>query len=69
MVYFTEVWPTEHYLTEHQKDVPWADVVGIIASTKNPRKKDNNFEIETSRYYILFRLENKIIYVINAKRK
>jgi hypothetical protein len=69
MVYFTKIQPTEHYLTEHEKDVPWDEVVEIIFSTKNPRKKENKFEIETNKYYVLFKVENNILFVINAKRR
>ena len=46
MVYFTDIQPTTHYLKEHAKDVPWDKVVEIIFSIKNPRKKDDKFEIE-----------------------
>jgi hypothetical protein len=69
MVYFTSIQPTEHYLTEHQKDVSWDKVVEIIFSTKNPRKKEDKFEIENGEYYLLFKIENNILFVINAKRK
>jgi hypothetical protein len=69
MVYFTEIQPTEHYLTEHEKDVPWDKVVEIIFSIKNPRKKEDKFEIETDKYYVLFKVENNILFVINAKRR
>ncbi len=69
MVYFTEIEPTEHYLEEHEEDVPWDKVVEIIFSTKNPRKKDDKFEIEKNGYYILFEIKNHILYVINAKKQ
>lgn len=69
MVYFTDIQPTEHYAEEHEKDVPWDKVVEIILTTKNPRKKDDKFEIETEKYYILFKIENNILYIINAKKK
>ena len=68
MVYFTEIQPTNHYLEEHEKEVPWDKVVEIIFSTKNPRKKGNKFEIEQGGYYILFEIKNNILYVINAKK-
>ena len=68
MVYFTDIQPTEHYLEEHEKDVPWDKVVEIIFKTKNPRKKEDKFEIEQDGYYILFKIENNILYVINAKK-
>jgi len=69
MVYFTQICPTEHYQNEHEKDVPWHEVIEIILSTKNPRKKGDNFEIEKNNYYVLFRIENNILYVINAKKQ
>jgi hypothetical protein len=69
MVYFTSIQPTEHYLNEHQKDVSWDEVIDVLLSTKNPRKKEDKFEIDANNYYILFRIENNTIFVINAKRK
>lgn len=68
VVYFTIIEPTSHYLQEHQREVPWDKVVEIILTTKNPRKKEDKFEIEKEGYYILFKIENNILYVINAKR-
>lgn len=68
MVYFTDIQPTNHYLEEHENDVPWDKVVEIILATKNPRKKENVFEIEKDNYYILFKIENNVLYVINAKQ-
>jgi len=46
MVYFTDIQPTIHYLKEHEKEIPWDTVVEIVLTTKNPRKKDNKFEIK-----------------------
>ncbi|HLC64615.1 MAG TPA: hypothetical protein VJI46_00655 [Candidatus Nanoarchaeia archaeon] len=69
MVYFKDILPTNHYLKEHSKTVPWERVVELIFATKNPRKKDDKFEIEKDGYYILFTIENNVLYVINAKRK
>lgn len=68
MVYFTDIQPTSHYIKEHAKDVPWDKVVEIIFNTKNPRKKDDKFEIEKGGYYILFEIKNNVLYVINAKK-
>ena len=68
MVYFTDIKPTRHYLKEHSKDVQWDKVVEIIFTTKNPKKKQNKFEIEKDGYYILFEIKNNILYVINAKK-
>ena len=39
-----------------------------IFSTKNPRKKEDKFEIEKEGYYILFEVKNNVLYVINAKK-
>lgn len=50
MVYFTDIRPTEHYLEEHQKEVPWDKVLELIYFTKNPRKKGDRFEIEKDGY-------------------
>ena len=68
MVYFTEIKPTYHYIKEHEKEVPWNKVTEIILTTKNPRKKGDKFEIEKNGYYILFKIINNILYVINAKK-
>lgn len=68
MVYFTDIQPTNHYIEEHEKDVPWHEVVEIIFNTKNPRKRGDKFEIKKKGYYILFEIKNNILYVINAKK-
>lgn len=68
MVYFKEIWPTDHYIQNHQRDLLWDDAVLAIIITKNPRKKGNKFEIKTKYHYILFEVRDKIAYVINAKR-
>ena len=68
MVYFNDIQPTDHYNEEHEKEIPWDKVVEIILATKNPRKKDDKFEIERDGYYILFEIKDNILYVINAKK-
>lgn len=69
MVYFTSIQPTPHYLWEHEQEVPWDEVVKILFTTKNPRKKGDRFEIEKEGYYLLFEIRNATLYVINAKRR
>lgn len=70
MVYFEEIKKTKHYEEEHEQEVPWSEVIEIIfKSSKSIKKKGNKYEIETDKYYILMKLKNKILYVINAKRK
>ena len=68
MVYFTEIHASRHYLEYHEKEVSWDKVVELILTTKNPRKKDNKFEIEKEGYYILFEIKDSILLVINAKK-
>lgn len=67
MVYFKDIQPTKHYLEHHEKEVAWSVVVEMILVTKNPRKKGNKFEIVTKKHYLLFEIQNKTLYVINAK--
>ena len=70
MVYFTVIKKTKHYEEDHEQDIPWSDVIEIIfKSSKNIKKKDDKYEIETDKYYILMVLKNKILHVINAKRR
>ncbi len=68
MVYFTEIKKTQHYIEEHEREVPWHKVVELIFTIKNPRKKGTKFEIEQAGYYLLFEIKDNILYVINAKR-
>ena len=68
MVYFKDIRPTDHYLKHHVNNVPWERVVELILTTKNPRKKGKNFEIEKDGYYILFEIKKNILLVINAKK-
>ena len=70
MVYFTAIKKTKHYEEDHEQDIPWSEVIEIIfKSSKIIKKKDDKYEIETDKYYILMELKNKILYVINAKRR
>ena len=70
MIYFTGIKKTEHYVKEHEQNVPWSEVIEVIfKSSKNIKKKGNKYEIETDKYYILMELKNKVLYVINAKRR
>lgn len=68
LIFFTKIKPDKHYIEHHQKDVQWPEVVEVILTTKNKRKKRNRIEIKTNKYYILCKLKNKILWVINAKR-
>ena len=69
MVYFRRIRKTRHYREEHEREVPWHKVVELIFATKNPRKKEDVFEIDDGKHYILFTIREGTLYVINAKRK
>ena len=70
MVHFTAIKKTKHYEEYHEQDIPWSEVIEIIfKSSKNIKKKEDKYEIETEKYYILMELKNKVLYVINAKRR
>ena len=70
MVYFIAIKKTNHYKEYHEQDIPWSEVIEIIfKSSKNIKKKDDKYEIETEKYYILMEVKNKVLYVINAKRR
>ena len=61
---------SEHYIREHEKEVPWNEVISVILrSIKNARKKGSKIEIENKRYYILCEIINKELHIINAKIK
>lgn len=70
MIYFTVIKKTRHYEENHELDVPWSEVVDVISkSSKSMKKKDNKYEIESDKYYLLMELKNGVLYVINAKRR
>ncbi|MFH1210263.1 MAG: hypothetical protein V1663_05765 [archaeon] len=68
MVYFTDIKKTDHYIKEHERNVPFSKVVEIIFSTKNPKKVKDKFEISKDGYYILFEIKDNTLYIINAKK-
>ena len=69
-MYFKAIRKDEHYIKEHERNVPWSEVVTVILkSAKNMRKKGSKIEIENKGYYILCEIRNQDLYVINAKRK
>lgn len=69
-LFFKSIKKSEHYIKEHEREVPWSEVVTVILkSAKNMKKKGNKIEIKNKGYYILCEIKNNDIYVINAKRK
>ena len=67
-MYFKEIKKTNHYKEEHERYVPWSKVIEIITTTKQKRKRGDKIEIKTNKFYVLCKLENHILWVINAKR-
>lgn len=68
-MYFKAIRKTEHYKENHEHSFPWSEVIKIIMTTKNPRKKNDKIEIETSSHYILCEQKDNTLWVINAKHK
>ncbi len=68
LIVFDAIKPSRHYLKCH-RDVSWPDIIEEIFKTKSKRRKQDRFEIESDKYYILCKLKNKILWVINAKPK
>lgn len=69
MTYFRGIRKTLHYIIHHEKHFPWSKVIEIILKSKHMRKKGDKLEIGTPKHYILCKLENSILWVINAKYK
>ena len=70
MVYFIGIKKTKHYILNHEKQVPWVEVISVVLkSSKIIRRKGDKLEIETNTHYILCELNNNILHIINAKRK
>jgi len=68
-MYWKEIRRTEHFDKYHKGNLCWSDVVQLIYTIKDKRKKGNKIEIEDNRFYILCEVKNNILYVINVKRK
>jgi len=68
-MYFKAIKRSKHFEKYHKGTLAWSDVISIIWLIKNKRKKGNKVEIEDDRFYILCELKNKVLYVINVKRK
>jgi len=68
-MYFEEIRRSDHFEQYHKGALAWSDVVRLIYTIKNKRKKGERIEIEDDRFYILCELKDKILYVINVKVK
>ena len=68
-MHWKEIRRTDHFEEYHKGTLAWSDVVRLIYTIKNKRKKGDKIEIENDRFYILCELKDKILYVINVKKK
>lgn len=68
-MYWEEIRRSEHFELYHKGTLPWNEVIRLIYIIKNKRKKGDKIEIEDNKFYILCELKDKILYVINVKRK
>ena len=68
-MYWKEIIRSEHFEQYHKGTLAWNDVIRLIYTIKNKRKKGDRIKIEDDRFYILCELKDKRLYVINVKRK
>ncbi len=68
-MFWEEIRRTEHFDEYHKGTLPWSEVIRLIYTIKNKRKKGDKIEIEDDKFYILCELKERILYVINVKRK
>jgi len=68
-MYWKEIRRSRHYEEYHRGTLAWNNVVTLIHKIKNKRKKGDKIEIEDDKFYILCELKDKILYVINVKKK
>ena len=64
-----EIRRSDHFEEYHKDTMAWGDVIRLIYTIKSKRKKGNKIEIEDERFYVLCEIKNKILYVINVKKK
>ncbi len=68
-MYWKEIKRSNHFEEYHKDVLAWSDVVRLICTIKNKRKRGDKIQIENKKFYILCKLEDGILYVINVKRK
>lgn len=68
-MYWNKIKRSKHFDDYHKSTLDWNVVVRLIYTIKNKRLKGDKVEIEDAKFYILCVLRNKILYVINVKRK
>ena len=68
-MYWKEIRRSEHFESFHQGKLAWSDIVRLLYTIKNKRRKGDKLEIEDNKIYILCELKDNILYVINVKTK
>ncbi|MFH1637624.1 MAG: hypothetical protein ABIB71_04345 [Candidatus Woesearchaeota archaeon] len=68
-MYWKEIRRSEHFDKFHKGALAWSDIVRLVYLIKSKRIKGNKIEIENRRIYILCGVKEKVLYVINVKRK
>lgn len=68
-MYWEEIKKSEHFEEYHEGTLSWNDVLRLIYAIKNKRRKGDKIEIEDDKFYILCEIKDRILYVINVKRK
>jgi len=68
-MYWTEIRRSKHFEKHHKGTLAWSDVIRLIYTIKNKRKKGEKIEIEDNRVYILCELKDRTLFVLNVKVK
>lgn len=68
-MHWEEIRRSAHFEECHAGILARSEVIRLIYTIKNKRKKDSKIEIENDRFYILCELKDNILYVINVKSK
>ena len=68
-MYWTEIKRSNHFEAHHKDVLAWSDVVRLIYTIKNKRKKGDKIQIENKKFYILCKVQGSVLYVINVKKK
>jgi hypothetical protein len=68
-MYWKEIRRSDHFEEHHKGALAWSDIVRLVYTIKDKRRKGNKLEIEDKRVYILCELKDKVLHVINVKIK
>ncbi len=66
---FYSIEKTWHYIKEHEKEVPFSQVHRIVRTGRRKTYKNNIIRFDTENFYVLGKMEDGVLKIINAKRK